>query len=76
MRLLPILAEGRRAREALEALERRPGRDSGAPHREGTLRGNILIERYYESADWLRNPGNPRDREREEEWMRARKGAA
>jgi len=33
-------------------------------NRQGTLMGNILIKRYYENADRLRNPGNQRDRER------------
>ncbi len=33
-------------------------------NREGTLMGNILINRYFKNTKWIQNPGNERDAER------------
>jgi membrane-bound lytic murein transglycosylase MltF len=33
-------------------------------NRQGTLTGNVIINRYFEDADWLQNPGRQRDAER------------
>jgi membrane-bound lytic murein transglycosylase MltF len=33
-------------------------------HRQGTLTGNILINRYFKNAAWIKNPANQRDAER------------
>jgi membrane-bound lytic murein transglycosylase MltF len=33
-------------------------------NRQGTLTGNILINRYLKDAKWIKNPGNQRDAER------------
>ena len=33
-------------------------------NREGTLMGNMLINRYFKDAKWIQNPGNERDTER------------
>jgi membrane-bound lytic murein transglycosylase MltF len=38
--------------------------DFARKNRQGTLTGNILINRYFKSADWIKNPGNERDAER------------
>ena len=33
-------------------------------NRQGTLTGNVLINRYFKKPDWIKNPGNQRDAER------------
>ena len=33
-------------------------------NKQGTLAGNVLINRYFKEPDWIRNPGNQRDAER------------
>jgi membrane-bound lytic murein transglycosylase MltF len=33
-------------------------------NKEGTLVGNMLLNRYFKKAEWLKNPGNQRDAER------------
>jgi membrane-bound lytic murein transglycosylase MltF len=33
-------------------------------NRQGTLTGNMLIKRYLQRPDWIKNPGNRRDAER------------
>ena len=33
-------------------------------HKQGTLIGNILINRYFKKPDWITHPGNERDAER------------
>ncbi len=33
-------------------------------NRQGTLMGNMLINRYLKNADWIKNPGNAQDAER------------
>jgi membrane-bound lytic murein transglycosylase MltF len=38
--------------------------DFARENRQGTLMGNILMNRYFKIADWIKNPGNARDAER------------